>query len=385
MRRDILTAAEASCAEVARAHSPCGEAPLPSANAPYWDRAGGLRDAWYIACTSARLKPGQVRPVTLFGRGIALFREADGRAAAVLDQCVHRGVRLSAGRVQDGCLSCPFHGWRYDGLGRVVYIPSADGLHPGGRERPFRQRSFPVCEQDGAIWVYLGDGEAAPPPVFRMPYFERPDFVSYFMTGIYPGDISAIAQINIDVSHTVFVHGRLFRTMSGERLQGRVEVTPRAVEVIYTPRRERLGLFPWLINPRGEPMQHADRYFAPNITRVDYHWGAAASFVFVSVISPVDEHRAVLYTCVSYKFPWPRLLQRWLRPLLQAYTRVVNAQDIAIMRERQAGLANAPVGRQHSVRADTALVAIAKVVDAVQQRRDVPEGVVGVRQMEFEI
>lgn len=363
--------------------SPCEAA--PAAPTPYWDRAGGLREAWYIACTSAQLKRGQVKAVTLFGRGIAVFRQADGCAAAVLDQCVHRGVRLSAGRVQDGCLSCPFHGWRYDGQGRVVHIPSVDGLRSSGGARPFRQRSFPVCEQDGAVWVYLGDDAAAPPPVFRMPYYERPDFVSYYMTGTYPGDLSAIAQINIDVQHTVFVHGRFFRTLSGERIEGRVEVSPRAVEVEYTPRRERLGLAPWLINPRNAPMQHADRFFAPNITRVDYHWGESASFVFVSVISPVDELKAVLYTCVSYKFPWPRRLLRAMRPLMHAYTRVVNTQDIAIMRERLAGLANAPVTQQHSVRADMALVAIDKVLAAMRERREVPEGVLGVRRMEFEI
>lgn len=366
--------------------SPCAAAPAAdAADAPYWDRAGGLRDAWYIACTSAQLKPGRVKGVNLFGRGIAVFRQADGRAAAVLDQCVHRGVRLSAGRVQDGCLSCPFHGWRYDGEGRVVHIPSIDGLRPGGRARPFRQRSFPVCEQDGAVWVYLGDGEAPPPPAFRMPYYDRPDYVSYYMTGTYPGDLSAIAQINIDVQHTVFVHGRYFRALSGERIEGRVEVTPRAVEVVYTPRRERLGLVPWLINPRNAPMHHADRFFAPNITRVDYDWGESASFVFVSVISPIDEHRAVLYTCVSYKFPWPRRLLRALRPLMLAYTKAVNTQDIAIMRERLAGLANAPVTQQYSVRADMALVAIDKVLAAMQARQEVPAGVLGVRRMEFEI
>ncbi|MES2918589.1 MAG: aromatic ring-hydroxylating dioxygenase subunit alpha [Pseudomonadota bacterium] len=381
MRTDIpLFPADASSSDM-----PCGDASLPSPDASYWEQAGGLRDHWYIACTSAQLKRGQVRAVKLFGRGIAVFRQADGSAAALIDQCVHRGVRLSAGKVNDGCLSCPFHGWRYDGQGRVVYIPSADGLQPTGRERPFRQRSFPVREQDGAIWVFLGDGDPAQQAVFRMPFHDHPDFVTYYMTGVYHGDLSSIAQINIDVSHTVFVHGKLFRTMSGERLEASVEVTPRSVEVVYTPRRERLGLLPWLTNPRGELMQHSDRYFAPNITRVDYHWGDSASFVFTSVISPIDEHRAVLYTCISYKFPLPHRLLSWLRPLMHGYTRLVNRQDIAITRERLAGLANAPMLQQHSVRADMALVAIDKVVAAVQERRDVPATLLGVRPMEFEI
>lgn len=351
----------------------------------YWEQAGGLRDHWYIACTSAQLRHGRVRAVTLFGRGLALFRQADGRAAAIIDQCVHRGVRLSAGKVKKGCVACPYHGWRYDGSGQVVHIPSVDGLHAPGKVHPFRQRSFPVCEQDGAVWVYLGDGEAPPPPVYRMPFFERDDFASYYMTGEYAGDLGAIAQINMDVSHTVFVHGNLFRTTAGKRLESTIEVMPRAVEVVYRGRREGLGPIPWLTNPRGEQLQHTDRYFAPNITQVDYHWGDTSGLVFVSVISPIDEHRALLYTCISYKFPLPPRVLGWLRPLMNAYTKGVNRQDIQLMREQQAGLANAPVARRHSVRADMAHVAIEKILAAVRERRTVPESILGVRRMDYEI
>lgn len=355
------------------------------ASASFWDQAAGLRDHWYIACTSAQLKRGKARAVKMFGRGIALFREADGRAAAMIDQCVHRGARLSAGKVKNGCLACPYHGWRYDGEGRVVHIPSVDGVRAPSRPRGFRQRSFPVCEQDGVIWVYLGDGEAAPPPVYRMPFYARPDFVSYYMIGRYSGDLGAIAQINMDVSHTVFVHGKLFRTTAGKRLESTVEVTPRTVEVTYRSSREGLGPLPWLTNPGGRALVHTDRYFAPNITQVDYHWGDVSGFVFISVITPIDARTAMLYTCISYKFPLPSLLLKGLRPLMKAYTKSVNTQDIAIMREQQAGLANAPVTQQHSVRADMAHVAIEKILQALRERREVPASILGVRRMEFEI
>jgi phenylpropionate dioxygenase-like ring-hydroxylating dioxygenase large terminal subunit len=356
-----------------------------SSTPSFWDDAAGLRDHWYIACTSAQLKTDQVRAVKLFGRGLAVFRQADGQPAAMIDQCVHRGARLSAGQVKDGCLTCPYHGWSYDGQGQVVHIPSVDGVTHPPQAHPFKQHSFPVIEQDGVIWVYLGDHDRPRPAVFKMPFYDRSDFMSYYMIGVYTGDLSAIAQINMDVSHTVFVHGKLFRTTAGKKLESTIHVKPTSVEVTYHNCNEGLGPIPWLTNPTRQPLVHTDRYFAPNITQVDYHWGDSSGFVFISVISPIDAQTSTLYTCISYKFPFPTLLLKTMRPLVHAYTKCVNTQDIRIMREQQAGFANAPMRQQHSVRADMAHVAIDKILTAMRQRTPIAEHALGIRRMDFEI
>ena len=44
------------------------------------------------------------------------------------DVCIHRGAALSLGSVQDGRLTCAYHGWQYDYEGRCVRIPA---LVPG--------------------------------------------------------------------------------------------------------------------------------------------------------------------------------------------------------------------------------------------------------------
>ena len=47
------------------------------------------------------------------GRGVAVFRCADGWAA--LDaRCPHAGGPLADGIVADGCVTCPLHDWRFD-------------------------------------------------------------------------------------------------------------------------------------------------------------------------------------------------------------------------------------------------------------------------------
>lgn len=358
---------------------------LDESSIDFWERAAGLRDHWYIACTSAQLKQDQVRAVKMFGRGLAVFRQSNGKPAALIDQCVHRGARLSAGTVKQGCVTCPYHGWSYHGSGQVVHIPSVDGVTPPKQPHAFKQKSFPVVEQDGVIWVYLGDGDHTTQPVFKMPFYDRSDFMSYYMIGIYNGNLSAIAQINMDVSHTVFVHGKLFRTNAGKKLESSITVHPTSVEVTYHNCNEGLGPIPWLTNPTRQPLLHTDRYFAPNITQVDYHWGNTSGFVFISVITPIDEKTSTLYTCISYKLPFPTPVLKAMRPLVHAYTKCVNLQDIRVMREQQAGIANAPIRQQHSVRADMAHVAIDKILWSVQHRTPLPQQVLGTRRMDFEI
>lgn len=351
----------------------------------YWDRAGGLLENWYIACTSKQLKTNQVLAVQLFGRGLAVFRQADGTATAMVDQCVHRSARLSAGQVKDGCLTCPYHGWRYNGHGQVVHIPSVDGTEAPDTPHTFKQRSFPTIEQDGVVWVYLGQQDPAAQPVYKMPFYDRSDFVSYYMIGIYDGNLGDIAQINMDVSHTVFVHGKLFRTTAGRMLHSTIEVKPREVEVTYHNCNEGLGPIPWLTNPKRRALVHTDRYIAPNITQVDYHWGEESGFVFVSVISPIDEYRSTLYTCISYKMPLPHRVLNLMRPLVHLYTKAVNTQDIQVMKEQRRGRELAPVAQLHSVRADMAHVAIDKILLAIQQQQATPKGILGTREMNFSI
>lgn len=58
------------------------------------------------------------------GREFAVFRMSNPPAVYVLDNaCPHANGNLSAGRVQDGVVTCPWHAWRF----RL-----ADGRSPQG-------------------------------------------------------------------------------------------------------------------------------------------------------------------------------------------------------------------------------------------------------------
>jgi nitrite reductase/ring-hydroxylating ferredoxin subunit len=69
---------------------------------------------------------------------IAVF-DGGGALYAVENRCLHVGNPLDDGSVSEGCVTCPWHGWRYD-------LRTGQHLTVFGRRRGLR--TFPV-RQDG--------------------------------------------------------------------------------------------------------------------------------------------------------------------------------------------------------------------------------------------
>lgn len=66
------------------------------------------------------------------------------------DACPHRGVRLSRGEIVEGCLRCPYHGWRFGPTGECVAIPAIG-------ESPVPSRAdLPTVPNEvalGLVWI----------------------------------------------------------------------------------------------------------------------------------------------------------------------------------------------------------------------------------------
>ena len=72
------------------------------------------------------------------------------------DLCVHRGTRLSLGRIVDGVrLECPYHGWNYGTDGRCVLMPAHPEQLPPAKACV---ATYHAAEAYGVIWVSLGSG-----------------------------------------------------------------------------------------------------------------------------------------------------------------------------------------------------------------------------------
>jgi phenylpropionate dioxygenase-like ring-hydroxylating dioxygenase large terminal subunit len=161
-----------------------------------------IRNAWYVAAYDTELAE---RPVArrILGEPVALFRQRDGRYAALRDSCAHRLSPLSTGRITERGLRCPYHGFTYDHTGRCVFAP-------GEARVPHLAvvRSYPVVEQHGLIWIWMGEAAAAadePLPACLEPYF-GPGWVharGYHHVDAY---YELLADNLFDASHADFVH-----------------------------------------------------------------------------------------------------------------------------------------------------------------------------------
>lgn len=115
-------------------------------------------DGWYGLCLAADLAPGDVKALRYFGRELVAFR-GDGGAAHVFDaHCPHLGAHLGVGgRVEGDGIRCPFHGWRFDGLGCLAEVPGLERTPSG-----VRAKSYPVQERNGFLHVWFHAQGAAP-------------------------------------------------------------------------------------------------------------------------------------------------------------------------------------------------------------------------------
>ncbi len=109
--------------------------------------------AWYAAASASELDtPGQPPLArTLLEQRLVLFRDGQGRAAALRDRCPHRFAPLSMGRVLDEGIACPYHGLVFGADGACRHAPGQDRVPPAARVD-----AFPVLEAYGLVFVWMG-------------------------------------------------------------------------------------------------------------------------------------------------------------------------------------------------------------------------------------
>lgn len=163
--------------------------------------AAPLRDHWYVVAEASDVGVSPV-PVTLLGARFVLWRGPDGGVVAAADRCPHREAPLSAGRVVDGCLECPYHGWTFGAGGRCVRVPSAASGVPVPPAAHLR--ALPVTERFGLVWLSPGTPAR---DVCRLACDDDPAY-RRINTGVERWSVSATRMVDnfLDVSHFPYVH-----------------------------------------------------------------------------------------------------------------------------------------------------------------------------------
>ncbi len=304
-----------------------------------------LLDDWHVVCRSSDLQEGQLSKARLLGEDIVIWR-LGGKANAWQDLCVHRGSRLSLGRLKDGLLTCAYHGWTYDGAGQCVRFPA----HPDQRPPTTAHvKTYRANEAYGLVWACLGE------PSKGVPTFHEWDDRSYrkIACGPYTYNASATRAVEnfLDVAHFPFVHGGLL----GDEAHAEIEdyqvessidgVTARNVRV-WQPDPDGTG--------KGKMVNYTYKVLRP-FTAYFMKSTDEGNFAIQLNVTPVDETRCVGWMCIAlnYAADVPE-------GELRSYQDRITGQDVPIVESQRPELLPLDLQAELHLRSDRIAVAYRK-------------------------
>ncbi|MCA9835894.1 MAG: aromatic ring-hydroxylating dioxygenase subunit alpha [Trueperaceae bacterium] len=124
-----------------------------------------LVNDWHPLASVKMLEQKPVFGSRLLGEDIVIWKD-QGHYYAWQDLCIHRGAKLSLGKIKDNCLMCPYHGWYYDKDGKCIFIPTHPEQTPPAKALV---KTYLVTEAYGLLWVCLGQPEKEVPPFPEWP------------------------------------------------------------------------------------------------------------------------------------------------------------------------------------------------------------------------
>jgi phenylpropionate dioxygenase-like ring-hydroxylating dioxygenase large terminal subunit len=296
-----------------------------------------LDGLWYFGCPADQLKPGRVRGLTLAGRPIALARRHDGALLAVRDICPHRGMPFSYGTLAaDGTLECPYHGWRFDGAGRCTLIPSlVEGQDLDiGR---IQVTAYRVCESQGLIWLYLGEGVPNEPP----PHV--PDMDDGIPTMVesqtFPCHLDHAVIGLMDPAHGPFVHAAWWwrNARSIHQKAKRFVPNPRGFTMASHAPSKNSGFYKVLGGAKSTEIS----FQLPGI-RIETIRAGRSIVNILTAVTPLDQTRTQVTSIFYWRLHGFVALLPLAKPFLRMFARRFLGQDRDAVIRQQQGLAYDP-------------------------------------------
>jgi len=116
-----------------------------------------IYNQWYVILESSEVKSKKPIKITRLNETMVVWRDESGKVCCIADRCCHRGASLSCGKLIDGKLECAFHGFLFDGEGKVKLIP-ANGKNATIPESQ-KVNAYITYEKYDLIWIWYGDSD----------------------------------------------------------------------------------------------------------------------------------------------------------------------------------------------------------------------------------
>ncbi|MDE0196539.1 MAG: Rieske 2Fe-2S domain-containing protein [bacterium] len=162
-------------------------------------------EGWYFLASRRAVEKARLIQKTWMGESIIIWCDHDGRICVAESHCPHLGADLgpeAGGRVRDGRLVCPFHGFEYDTGGQCVATPFS------APPRATRLRVFETTEVLGLIFAWWGTGGRAPQWDLLLGPLDQTGWSALSVQTLrFPGHPQETAENAVDLAHFRYVHG----------------------------------------------------------------------------------------------------------------------------------------------------------------------------------
>lgn len=288
-----------------------------------------LRKCWHPVAYSEEIQD-QPYSSRLLNEQIVLWRNKENSIQAVADLCIHRGTALSIGKVVDGEIMCPYHGWRFRGDGACTMIPQRE--NPRHIPDKARVTAYQAQERYGIVWVALDT------PLWNIPdipEFDEPEF-HVISTGPYDWQSDASRQLEnfTDFGHFPWVHTGLLG--DPERVivpKYQVETDEHVMRYHFMrPEAPQAGKASVWGREKKDVLPVRHSYYElhlPYTIVLRQDWGGADKMVHLFVSQPIgkDKSRAFLRTARNYAHDQdPRVLQEFTDIVLDQDQTIVESQ-----------------------------------------------------------
>lgn len=261
---------------------------------------------WYRVADSTRLPRGRIVPLRAFGRELVLLRGGDGAPLLFDAHCPHLGTHLGyGGRVVDGVIECPFHGWRFDAHGQCVFVPRARAIPPRARLQPWHVRDI-----NGVVMAWFDASDGA--PAWGIP--DVPERSSRDWTAFHPAKqwtiathVQEIVENGMDLAHFPHVH---HQQTAGAESRG-IEIDGPTLTHRTVQHHNIFGIgkrLGWHVSGTLDITCHA---LGCVVNRARIRDGISLDYCVVFYFLPIDGERVAVHSYYSI-----RRKGIWTRPLL---------------------------------------------------------------------
>lgn len=160
-----------------------------------------LRNHWYAVAWDHEIKRAPFARAVC-GEPVVLYRHTDGTLSAFEDCCPHRLLPLSKGFLQGDDLVCKYHGLKFSGDGRCIWMPGQQGIH-----KDAHVRTYPAVEKHRFVWIWIGEPELARASTIPdLHWCSDPGWVFEGGTYCIKCNYELLVDNLMDLSHETFVH-----------------------------------------------------------------------------------------------------------------------------------------------------------------------------------